>query len=111
MNVNRNSGKEFENAAFSDFKNTKPEAISQLMLKTKSGTKVIIDGASKDKTGVELQEYTGSPTAPLTKNQKIGFPEIAKTGAIVISKNKDIFPAGMIIGPTQVQIIRNNKIK
>ena len=46
-------------------------------------------------------------TAPLTNNQKIAFPEIFESGAIVVGKGKGIFTGGYSIPPgTKVKIIR-----
>lgn len=48
-------------------------------------------------------------TAPLTKNQKIGFPQIEAGGATVVGKGKPPFTTGVEIPPTGVKVIRANK--
>ncbi|MGQ0514244.1 hypothetical protein ACT453_14835, partial [Bacillus sp. D-CC] len=46
------------------------------------------DLGGKDANGkIDLVELKSSPTAPLTKNQKKAFPEIAESGAIVKSSS------------------------
>jgi len=54
-----------------------------------------------------IQEYKSSVTAPLTKNQTKGFPELQSGGGTVIGKGKGIFIGGTPpIPPTKVEIIR-----
>ena len=43
---------------------------------------------------VVINEYKSSVTAPLTKKQKIVFPEIFESGATIVGKGKGIFSGG-----------------
>lgn len=64
-------------------------------------------GLDKDTGNVVINEYKSSPTAPLTKNQKIGFPELKNGGGVVVGKGKGIFIGGYEIPTgTEVKIIR-----
>jgi len=59
------------------------------------------------KTGeVKLTEAKSSETAPLTKNQKLAFPEIERSGATVVGKGKPPFTGGTKIKPTKVDVVR-----
>ncbi|WP_242068267.1 hypothetical protein [Bacillus thuringiensis] len=70
----------------------KSELNEQITVQTKSGVRTRIDIGGKDANGeIDLVELKSSPTAPLTKNQKKAFPEIAESGAIVKSRNKPTF--------------------
>ncbi len=70
----------------------KSELNEQITVQTKSGVRTRIDIGGKDANGkIDLVELKSSPTAPLTKNQKKAFPEIAESGAIVKSRNKPLF--------------------
>ncbi|MEK4715664.1 hypothetical protein ABIC55_001405 [Sporosarcina psychrophila] len=51
-----------------------------------------------------IQEYKSSVTAPLTKNQTKGFPELQSGGGSVVGKG--IFKGGTPMPPTKVEIIR-----
>lgn len=51
-------------------------------------------------------ECKSSDTAPLTRNQKIAFPEIEESGATIVGKGKPGFPGGTEIPPTKVEIFR-----
>jgi len=49
-----------------------------------------------------------SATAPLTKNQKPGYPAIEKSGEVVVGDKgaSQGYPAGTVIPPTKVDIRR-----
>jgi hypothetical protein len=82
---------------------------AELTVKTASGTRTRLDFAARAKAGdtsVKLTEAKSSATAPLTPNQKICFPEIETTGAVVVGKGKPGFPGGTVIPPTKVDIVR-----
>jgi len=54
-----------------------------------------------------INEFKSSSTAPLTKNQKIAFPEIFSNGGTVTGKGKGIFTGGyQIPAGTEIKIIR-----
>jgi len=50
-------------------------------------------------------ECKASPTAPLTGNQTLAFPEIGESGGTIVGAGKPGFPGGMQILPTAVQIL------
>lgn len=84
-----------------------PDAVQQVTVKTQSGTKTRIDIMGTNSSGqVVCIECKSSETAPLTKNQTAGFPEIQQSGGIVVGNGKPGFPGGTAIPPTTVQIIR-----
>lgn len=104
---NREQGKAFEESSFKEFSKTKPEAAREITVKTDTGVRTRIDMMGRDADGtVSCVECKSSETAPLTRNQKLGFPEIEKTGATVVGKGKPGFPGGTKIPPTRVDIIR-----
>lgn len=62
---------------------------------------------AKDKLGnIVCVECKSSPVAPLTPNQKKGFPELEKGGGTVIGKGHPGFEEGARIPPTKVDIVR-----
>lgn len=85
--------------------------VRQLTVKTQDGVRTRLDVAGKiPATGQpKLTEAKASDSAPLTKNQRKAFPEIAKTGATVVGKGKPGWPGGTKIPPTTVEIKRPNK--
>ncbi|WP_252717741.1 RHS repeat domain-containing protein [Acinetobacter seifertii] len=104
---NRAQGKAFEQKVGADLKSKNTNVSSEVTLKTKSGQRTRMDFLSKDQAGkVVCTECKSSVTAPLTKNQKAAFPEIERSGAVVVGKGKPDFPEGTIIPPTKIEIVR-----
>lgn len=105
---NAEKGAKFEQKVLGEASETQVDVVEQITVKTQSGTKTRIDIVGKDKaTGqTKLTEAKSSATAPLTKNQKIAFPEIEQTGATVVGKGKDPFVGGTKIPPTKVNVVR-----
>jgi len=92
-----------EDLAAEGILDTQPE----ITLVTESGTKTRIDWMGTNTNGkTVLVEAKSSSTAPLTKNQKIAFPEIAKSGAKVVGKGKPPYTGGTKVEPTKVEIRR-----
>lgn len=57
-----------------------------------------------------INEFKSSSTAPLTKNQKVGFPQLELGGGTVVGKGKGVFTEGYEIpAGTKVEIIRPPK--
>lgn len=54
-------------------------------------------------------ECKSSQTSLLTENQKVGFPELEKSGELIVGVGKSGFEGGTIIPPTKVEIIRPNE--
>ncbi|AHB72521.1 hemagglutinin repeat-containing protein [Cronobacter malonaticus] len=106
---NYQKGKEFENSIYDKIKSD-PNFNSparEVTLETSGGTKVRIDIMAKDKLGnIVCVECKSSPVAPLTPNQKKGFPELEKGGGTVIGKGHPGFEEGARIPPTKVDIVR-----
>ncbi len=111
LSKNIAQGKAFEKETLKAAEETQNGVVEQLTVKTQSGTKTRIDiaGMHKETNQPVLTEAKSSQTAPLTKAQKKAFPEIAKTGAVVVGKGKPGFPGGTKIPPTTVNIVRPPK--
>ncbi|MBF0819878.1 pyocin, partial [Streptococcus acidominimus] len=54
-----------------------------------------MDGHTDD--SIKIVDYKSSPTAPLTKNQKKGFPELQDYGGTVVGSGKEPFVGGTVI--------------
>ena len=105
---NRAKGRAFEQQEFAKFSSQNNKAVEQITVKTPSGVRTRVDAIGLDTKGnVVINEFKSSLKAPLTKNQKIAFPEIFESGATVAGKGKGIFTGGYKISPgTEVKIIR-----
>ncbi|MBE6839017.1 MAG: hypothetical protein E7507_05680 [Ruminococcus sp.] len=79
-----------------------------MILLCKKGMRTCVDAIGIDSNGnIVINEFKSSATAPLTNNQKNAFPEILKSGGIVVGKGKGIFRGEYKIPPgTEVKIIR-----
>lgn len=110
IGINKEAGAAFEKEVkeIVGERNTGGVVEQITMASKKSGTKVRMDfiGYDKDMNKIELVEAKGSLTAPLTKAQKKGFPQIEEEGAIVRGKGKPPFTGGTEIPPTKIEIIR-----
>ncbi|MBP3194476.1 MAG: hypothetical protein J6M05_02265, partial [Cardiobacteriaceae bacterium] len=104
---NKAKGKEFEEVQLNEKTNNGHSLETQIYMETDTGKRTIMDMAGTDKDGnFVCIECKSSETAKLTTNQQEAFPEIAKNGATVKSKNKESLPYGTRIPPTDVEIIR-----
>jgi hypothetical protein len=107
LEKNKKKGKAFEDASYEEYSKSKPESVREVTVKTDSGVRTRIDMMGRDADGkISCVECKSSETAPLTRNQKLGFPEIEKTGATVVGQGKPGFPGGTTIPPTRVEILR-----
>ncbi|MCU5327401.1 MULTISPECIES: WXG100 family type VII secretion target [Bacillus] len=91
IGINQATGRAFEKEVYKDFSKEVDTVVEQITLKTnKTGTKTRLDflGANKDLEDIRIVEAKGSPTAPLTKKQKIAIPEIEEHGATVGIRRK-----------------------
>jgi len=102
----KKQGADFEKETKPKLQKTQTDVVEQITVKTKSGTKTRLDFLGKKGDAIVPTEAKSSATAPLTRNQKIAFPEIAKSGATVVGKGKGIFPGGTKILPIEVDIVR-----
>lgn len=101
---NRANGKAFESEQIDVIKKKWGIAVEQITIRTNSGTKTRVDTMGIDKQGnIRMAEFKSSATAPLTKNQKIAFPEIYNSGGVVVGKGKGMFTEGYKI-PTGIEI-------
>jgi len=86
---------------------TQAGIVQPVTVKIQSGTRTRIDLIGRDADGsIICTECKASATAPLTPNQKIAFPEIQESGAVVVGKGKPGFPGGTQIPPTTVNVVR-----
>ncbi|MEO0639420.1 MAG: hypothetical protein AAFY70_06825, partial [Bacteroidota bacterium] len=107
LTENRKKGAAFEKKVLDDVSKTQTGVVEQITVKTPSGVRTRLDIVGKDASGnIKLTEAKSSKTAPLTKNQKRGFPEIKAKGATVVGKGKGDFKGGTKIPPTEVDIVR-----
>ncbi|WP_460501045.1 hypothetical protein, partial [Dyella jejuensis] len=68
-------------------------------------------GTDPDTSNFGLLEAKSSETAPLTTNQSEGYPLLGSYGGQVVGKaGNPYYPAGTVIPPTQVQIIRPSNL-
>lgn len=105
---NAAQGAAYESKVGGELAATDSQVSPQVTLETGSGTRVRMDFLSRNsQTGeVNLTEAKSSATAPLTKNQSKAFPEIEQEGARVVGKGKDGYPAGTVLPPSKVRIVR-----
>jgi hypothetical protein len=109
LEKNKARGREFEDEHYGDFSSTRTETGREVTVKTKSGTRTRIDMVGREPDGsISCVECKSSDTAPLTPNQKVAFPEIEESGAVVVGKGKPGSPGGTEIPPTKVDIVRPN---
>jgi RHS repeat-associated protein len=104
---NKSVGDAFSASVGNDLRASGLEVQSEVTIKTASGVRVRMDHLVRPPGGkIECVECKASDTAPLTKNQKVAFPEIARTGAVVVGKGKPGFPGGTRIPPGPVTVVR-----
>lgn len=107
LEKNKEKGKAFEDVKYDELRETTPEVGREVTAKTKSGVRTRFDMLGRDADGnISCVECKSSDTAPLTRNQKLAYPEIEESGAVVVGKGKPGFPGGTVIPPTRVEIVR-----
>lgn len=107
LEKNKEKGKAFEDYKERELRETTPEVGREVTAKTKSGVRTRFDMLGRDADGnISCIECKSSDTAPLTRNQKLAYPEIEESGAVVVGKGKPGFPGGTVIPPTKVEIVR-----
>lgn len=88
------------------------DSAREVTIKTGSGVNVRVDIMTKDSSGnIFCVECKSSETAPLTPNQKIGYPEIENSGGVITGVGKPGFDGGTVIPPTKIDVIRPGKDK
>jgi filamentous hemagglutinin len=92
---------------------TQNDVRPQITIKSNgpSAKRVRADGVGTDKiTGkIRVTDAKASPTAPLTPNQTVVYPELETHGGVVVGKGKPPYTGGTQIPPTKVEIIRKPK--
>ena len=109
--IRRNAAKgaAFEINVVANRQKVQADVVEQITVKSNlSGTRTRIDVVGNERTTglIALTEAKSSATAPLTKNQKVAFPEIEQAGGVVVGKGKAPFVGGTDIPPTPVKIFR-----
>jgi hypothetical protein len=120
VQVNREVGDAFEEELVEFAKQTQDDVQTQVSVRPNTAEgpadfRVRLDSAGRNRTTRDLEPLEGkaSETAPLTKNQKKGFPLIEEHGGKVVGKKGgDALPAGTEIPPgTKVRIVRPKDLK
>ena len=107
LQANKAAGAAFERQVMGQLQKTQSGVVQQVTVKTQSGIRTRLDMIGRDASGaIRCTECKASATAPLTRNQRLGFPEIQSGGGVVVGKGKPGFPGGTQIPPTRVDIIR-----
>ena len=106
IRANKAKGEAFEAAEAAKLQSQGYDVGREVTVETASGTRTRLDIVATKGDEVRCIECKSSATAPLTKNQEAGFPEIAESGATVKGKGKPNVPGGTKIDPTEVEIIR-----
>lgn len=104
---NYQQGKQYEQTKYDEFSSTQEKSAREVTLETENGTKIRLDMIGKDKNGnITCIECKSSDKAPLTPNQKVGFPDLEKNGGTIIGDGKPGFEGGTKIPPTKVEVAR-----
>lgn len=103
----RAAGDAWSRAVGAELQATHEVAVPEITVRTKGGVRTRLDWVTKDGAGaIGCVECKASATAPLTRNQALAHPEIAKSGGVVVGKGKPGMPGGTVIPPTTVQVRR-----
>ncbi|AJO79650.1 S-type pyocin domain-containing protein [Pseudomonas sp. MRSN 12121] len=107
LEKNKQNGKDFEDNTYDEYSVRQVQSGREVTVRTKSGIRTRFDMLGRDVDGkLSCVECKSSATAPLTRNQKVAFPEIEESGATIVGKGKTGFPGGTEIPPTKVEIVR-----
>lgn len=109
LKANRAQGANFENQVQSQLEGSGNQVASQVTIEAADGTRTRLDFVTVNPEGtIGLTEAKSSATAPLTPKQSTAFPLIEQSGGTVIgNKGNSIgLPAGTVIPPTKVDIVR-----
>lgn len=116
VQINSQNGAEFQSRVAAYGNDTLDNFLEEVSIRPftdTSGTtapfRVRLDGLGTDpvNTSYGLMDAKASSTAPLTPNQTVGYPLLGQYGGVVVGKaGGSYYPAGTVIPPTQVQIIR-----
>ncbi|MEZ5692012.1 MAG: hypothetical protein R3D71_10175 [Rickettsiales bacterium] len=107
LEENKKTARDFEKKVKNQVTKEQTGVVEQVTMRAKNGVKTRVDLLGRDSDGkVKCTECKSSETAPLTKNQKLAFPDIEKNGAVIVGKGKPGFEGGTVIPPTKIDIIR-----
>ena len=106
MQANQAAGKAFEAKVAGQMEAEGWTVGREVTVETASGVRTRIDIVGTKGCTIRCVECKSSATAPLTTNQRAGFPEIGTGGATVRGAGKPNVPGGTQIPPTQVEIVR-----
>ncbi|MHB1530031.1 MAG: hypothetical protein ACYCXT_11505 [Acidiferrobacteraceae bacterium] len=92
--VNRAAGAAFEQSVGAGLEGSGLTVGQQISIQTESGITTRLDFLTQDPLTGEIGciECKASPTAPLTPNQTLGFPEIEQSGGTILGAGKPGFP-------------------
>ena len=108
LRENRIRGAAYEKEKYAEFSKVHSHSAEQVTIRTASGTKIRVDAIGYDAEGkLIIQEFKSSQSAGFTKKQKKAFPELAKTGGIVVGREKGKFKGGDVIPATYGQALRS----
>ena len=105
---NKIIGDSYRDEIFNKYKNKGLEPEKEVLVETSSGIRTRIDVLHTRNGNVRCTECKASLSAPLTKNQRLAFPEIEKSGAVVIS-DTPTYSKGTVIKPHKVIIERKKE--
>jgi filamentous hemagglutinin len=111
---NAANGRAFEQQGLNYLEGIQNNVADQVSIRpfTESGDlanfRVRLDALGTDNTGtINLYDFKSSAGAGFTPNQQIGYPLLEQYGGQVVGGNGGLaYPAGTIIPPTPVQILR-----
>ena len=105
--INKRNASLYESKVKQELEKTQNNVQEQVTIKTKtSRTRIDFIGIDKETGEIVLTEAKASENAPLTKNQKIAHPEIAKHGGKVVGKGKPGYSKGTKIPVSKVNVKR-----
>lgn len=109
---NAAKGKAFENSVVKQVTEQGTNVAQQVTVKANNGVRTKLDIVTNQSGKPALTELKSSETAKLTDKQKLAFPSIQQSGGTIMgNKAKDIgFPAGTVIGPTPVPVVRPSNL-
>ncbi len=108
---NAAKGKAFENSVVKQVTEQGADVAQRVSVQASNGQRTVVDMVTNQGKPA-LTELKSSETAKLTSGQKSAFPLIQQSGGTVVGNNgaKIGLPAGTVIPPTQVQIIRPSNL-
>jgi LysM repeat protein len=119
LEINSAAGKAFQTRVGEYGNQTLQNFVEEVSIRPNTATgqasfKIRADGlgTNPNTLTINLLEAKGSATAPLTKNQKLGFPLLQRYGGTIVGTKGGVnYPAGTVINQgTTVQILRPSNL-